>query len=46
MITEFDCQISLGETYQGDMTNKVVVIPKQSDERLRWNMTATIAISK
>src|SRR6266540_2768693 len=36
----------LGETYQGDMTNKVVVIPKQSDERLRWNMTATIAISK
>jgi HlyD family secretion protein len=36
----------LGETYRGDMTYKVVVIPKQSDARLRWNMTATIAVSK
>ena len=36
----------LGELYQGDMTYKVVVIPKQYDERLRWNMTATIAIAK
>jgi HlyD family secretion protein len=36
----------LGELYQGDMTYKVVVIPKQYDERLRWNMTATIAVSR
>jgi HlyD family secretion protein len=36
----------LGELYQGDMTYKVVAIPKQYNERLRWNMTATIAISK
>jgi len=36
----------LGETYRGDMTYTVVVIPKQSDARLRWNMTATIAVSK
>jgi HlyD family secretion protein len=36
----------LGETYRGDMTYTVVVIPKQPDARLRWNMTATIAVSK
>jgi HlyD family secretion protein len=36
----------LGTLYQGDMTYKVVVIPKQHDEHLRWNMTATIAVSK
>jgi HlyD family secretion protein len=36
----------LGELYQGDMTYMVVVIPKQYDARLRWNMTATIAVSK
>jgi HlyD family secretion protein len=36
----------LGQTYQGDMTYTVVVIPAQHDERLRWNMTATIIISK
>jgi HlyD family secretion protein len=36
----------LGESYQGDMTYTVVVIPKQYDARLRWNMTATIAVAK
>jgi HlyD family secretion protein len=36
----------LGETYRGDMTYTVVVIPKQYDAHLRWNMTATIAVSK
>jgi len=36
----------LGKTYQGDMTYTVVAIPTQYNERLRWNMTATIMISK
>jgi HlyD family secretion protein len=35
----------LGETYRGDMTYTVVVILKQPDARLRWNMTATIMLT-
>ncbi len=34
----------LGENKQGDMTYTVVVQPDQLDERLRWNMTASVAI--
>ncbi|MDA8219042.1 MAG: HlyD family efflux transporter periplasmic adaptor subunit [Dehalococcoidales bacterium] len=35
---------SLGENKQGDITYTVVVKPDQQDERLRWNMTATVSI--
>jgi len=34
----------LGENKQGDMTYTVVIQPDQLDERLRWNMTAAVAI--
>ncbi len=34
----------LGENRQGDMTYTVVIRPDQLDERLRWNMTAAVAI--
>ena len=34
----------LGENKQGDMTYTVVVQPDQLDDRLRWNMTAAVAI--
>jgi multidrug efflux pump subunit AcrA (membrane-fusion protein) len=34
----------LGENKQGDMTYTVVVRPDQLDARLRWNMTASVAI--
>jgi HlyD family secretion protein len=34
----------LGENKQGDMTYTVVVQPDQLDARLRWNMTASVAI--
>jgi HlyD family secretion protein len=34
----------LGENKQGDMTYTVVIQPKQLDARLRWNMTAAVAI--
>lgn len=33
-----------GETKQGDITYTVVVTPSQGDPRLRWNMTASVAI--
>lgn len=33
-----------GESYQGDVIYTVVVEPRAWDERLRWNMTATVAI--
>lgn len=32
----------VGETRQGDITYKVTVKPDQQDERLRWNMTASV----
>lgn len=34
----------LGENRQGDITYRVIVIPAQQDARLRWNMTASVAI--
>ncbi len=34
----------LGENRQGDIVYTVLVKPLQSDERLRWNMTATVSI--
>ena len=34
----------LGENKQGDMTYTVVIQPEQLDNRLRWNMTAAVAI--
>ena len=34
----------LGENKQGDMTYTVVIQPDQLDDRLRWNMTAAVAI--
>ncbi|MGB4977506.1 MAG: multidrug transporter, partial [Anaerolineae bacterium] len=37
---------SLGVSKQGDITYKVVVAPEKSDSRLRWNMTASVTLSK
>lgn len=34
----------LGENKQGDMTYTVVVEPDEQDDRLRWNMTASVSI--
>lgn len=34
----------IGENKQGDITYTVVVTPDQQDARLRWNMTAAVAI--
>lgn len=35
---------AIGENKQGDITYTVVIRPEQQDERLRWNMTATVTI--
>ncbi len=35
----------VGESYQGDVSYTVVIEPREWDARLRWNMTATIAIT-
>jgi HlyD family secretion protein len=35
---------SFGENKQGDITYTVIIQPNQQDERLRWNMTASVAI--
>jgi len=35
----------LGENKQGDITYIVTVTPDRQDERLRWNMTASVAIT-
>lgn len=35
---------AIGESKLGDMTYTVVIRPKRSDERLRWNMTAAVTI--
>ncbi|MGB9632673.1 MAG: efflux RND transporter periplasmic adaptor subunit, partial [Chloroflexaceae bacterium] len=35
----------MGENRQGDVVYTVVVIPDRWDERLRWNMTATVRIA-
>jgi multidrug resistance efflux pump len=34
----------LGENKQGDITYTATIIPNGSDERLRWNMTASVII--
>jgi multidrug resistance efflux pump len=34
----------LGENKQGDITYTATIIPNKSDERLRWNMTASVTI--
>ena len=34
----------LGENKQGDITYTATILPKESDERLRWNMTASVTI--
>ncbi|MCC6453384.1 MAG: HlyD family efflux transporter periplasmic adaptor subunit [Caldilineaceae bacterium] len=34
----------LGENKQGDITYTATIIPDSSDERLRWNMTASVII--
>jgi HlyD family secretion protein len=36
---------ALGVNKQGDITYTVVVTPDRHDERLRWNMTASVAIT-
>jgi multidrug efflux pump subunit AcrA (membrane-fusion protein) len=35
---------SYGEQWQGDITYTVIVTPNMQDERLRWNMTASLTI--
>ena len=35
---------AIGENKQGDITYTVVVAPDRHDERLRWNMTASVLI--
>jgi len=35
----------LGENHQGDIVYRAIVVPDQADARLRWNMTASAAIS-
>lgn len=35
---------SFGENKQGDITYTVIIAPAQHDERLRWNMTASVTI--
>jgi HlyD family secretion protein len=35
---------AIGENKMGDITYTVIIIPEGQDERLRWNMTATVAI--
>jgi HlyD family secretion protein len=35
----------LGENHQGDIVYRAIVVPDQLDARLRWNMTASVAIS-
>jgi HlyD family secretion protein len=36
---------ALGENRQGDIVYRAIVVPQQADARLRWNMTASAAIS-
>ena len=35
----------LGENKQGDITYTATIIPNGSDDRLRWNMTASVIIA-
>jgi HlyD family secretion protein len=41
LVTEVE---SFGQTFQGDVIYTVVVEPQAWDERLRWNMTATVTV--
>jgi HlyD family secretion protein len=41
VVTEVE---SLGKTFQGDVIYTVAVAPQEWDERLRWNMTATVTV--
>jgi len=34
----------IGKNYQGDIVYEVTISPDQWDSRLRWKMTATVAI--
>lgn len=34
----------LGENKQGDITYTATIVPDESDDRLRWNMTASVVI--
>jgi hypothetical protein len=36
----------LGQSFQGDVIYTVLIEPASWDERLRWNMTATVAIGE
>ncbi len=36
----------LGENRQGDIVYRVIITPNQHDARLRWNMTASVAIGQ
>jgi HlyD family secretion protein len=36
----------LGENRQGDITYRVIITPAQHNPRLRWNMTASVAIGQ
>jgi HlyD family secretion protein len=36
---------ALGENRQGDITYIVTVKPARHDDRLRWNMTASVTIA-
>jgi multidrug efflux pump subunit AcrA (membrane-fusion protein) len=35
---------AIGENKMGDITYTVIIAPEEQDERLRWNMTATVII--
>jgi multidrug resistance efflux pump len=35
---------AIGENKMGDITYTVIVMPDESDDRLRWNMTATVVV--
>ena len=35
----------LGENWQGDIVYKVIVVPDTVDQRMRWNMTASVSIT-
>jgi HlyD family secretion protein len=34
----------IGENKMGDITYTVIIVPDEQDDRLRWNMTATVVI--
>ena len=36
---------AFGKNTRGDITYTVVIAPDRQDERLRWNMTASVAIT-